>query len=198
MRPKVLVMAGGTASGKTTLARRLVAALGDQVLLLTHDRYYLDQPDPSVADFDHPDALETSLLVENLDDLLAGRSADLPVYDFPTHRRQPEVERVAPRPLVLVEGILVLSDPELKRRADLTVFVEAAADVRLARRVRRDAAKRGRTVPMILDRYLSMVRPAHLEFIEPCRKHADLVLDGEGSIEAAAAALEDAARRLLV
>lgn len=197
MKPRVLVMAGGTASGKTTLARRLVEALGDRVLLLNHDRYYLDQPDPSVADFDHPSALETRLLVENLDALLAGRPADLPIYDFPTHRRQPEVERVAPRPLILVEGILVLSDPELRRRADLTVYVEAAADVRLARRVRRDAAKRGRTVTMILDRYLAMVRPAHLQFIEPCREGADLVLDGEGPLDQAAASLEAAARRLL-
>lgn len=197
MTPKLLLMAGGTASGKSTLAKRLQARLGTQLLLLNHDRYYLDQPDPSVADFDHPSSLETSLLVKNLDDLLAGRPASLPVYDFPTHRRQPQVDVVQPRPLVLVEGILVLSEPALRQRADLTVFVHAPADVRLARRVRRDAAKRGRTVSMILDRYLTMVRPAHLAWIEPCRALADLEIDGEGDLDAATATLEAAARQLL-
>ena len=138
----VIGMAGGTASGKTTLAQHFAESLGERLLVITHDRYYRDIPEPRGYNYDHPDALDTQLLVENLDALRAGRPAKLPDYDFRNHRRRAEPERVSPRPLVLVEGILVLSDPALRSRMDYTVYVHTADDLRLIRRLRRDIVER--------------------------------------------------------
>ncbi len=197
-RPRLIVMAGGTASGKSTLARALAESLGDRLLLLEHDRYYIDHPDPDTADFDHPDSLETGLLVENLDALLAGRPARLPVYEFARHRRAPAPEVVAPRPIVLVEGILTLHHGPLADRADLRVFVDAPADVRLARRFVRDLARRGRTPESVRDRYLAMVRPAHERFVEPSRDRADLVLAGDGPFDVALTRLQAAIEALRI
>lgn len=193
-RPRLVVMAGGTASGKTTLAQALAERM--DLLLLNHDRYYRDIPDPASADFDHPDSLETDLLVQHVDELLAGRPAQLPVYEFRHHRRAAQTERAEPRPIILVEGILTLHHPGLADRADLSVFVHAEPDVRLARRVLRDIAARGRSPESVIDRYLGMVRPAHQEFIEPSRQRASLVLDGGGSFDAALAELQAAVASL--
>lgn len=195
--PRLVVMAGGSASGKSTLARLLQERMPDRLLLLQHDRYYRTLANPETADFDHPDALDTDLLVQNLDELMAGRPTALPVYDFPQHRRKEETETVAPRPILLVEGILTLAHGPLAQRADLRVFVHADADVRLARRLRRDLARRGRTLDSVLQRYLTQVRPGHLDFVEPSRGSAHLVLDGEGPVEDALASLEAAVRGLL-
>jgi len=186
-RPFVVVMAGGSASGKTTVAEGL-AAQGD-VLRISHDRYYLDAPDPTSHNFDHPDALETSLLVTQVEDLVAGGSVELPVYGFEGHRRAPHTDRADPRPIVLVEGILTLEHPPLARLADLRVFVHAPPDVRLARRILRDVAQRGRQLEGVVQRYLDHVRPMHDRFVEPSRAHADLVLDGERKPEALVAEL---------
>jgi uridine kinase len=180
IRPFVVGMAGGTASGKTTIARRVAERAS--AVLLTHDRYYKDAD--AQTNFDHPDSLETERLIADLDNLRAGRPADVPVYDFATHRRRPETERVEPRPVIVVEGILVLSSPTLRERFDLSVFVEASADVRLIRRVHRDMAERGRTLESVLSQYLATVRPMHTRYVQPAAAHAGLVLDGEGSIEA--------------
>lgn len=180
IRPFVVGMAGGTASGKTTLAHKVAVRTG--ATLITHDRYYRSADE--YTNFDHPDSLETDRLIEDLDRLRAGLPAELPVYDFATHSRRPETERVEPCPLVVVEGILVLSSPQLRARFDLAVFVEASADVRLIRRVRRDMAERGRTLDSVLAQYMATVRPMHNRFVQPAAAHAGLVLDGEGSIDA--------------
>ncbi len=181
MTPFVVVIAGGTASGKTSI----VDALEQQLpgcLRISHDRYYRDVPDPLTHDYDHPDALDTARLVADLAELRAGRAATLPVYDFKTHRRQDAEDTVQPAGLILVEGILVLHEPRLRALADLTVFVHADADLRLSRRIQRDMAKRDRTPADILRQYLDTVRPGHLRFVEPTRHHADVVLDGESEV----------------
>ncbi len=187
--PFIVGIAGGTASGKTTVARRVADRLG--ALLLTHDRYY-KSADAS-TNFDHPDSLDTARMVVDLDTLRAGNAASIPDYDFATHRRRAEEDVLAPTPVIVVEGILVLSDPALRARFDLAAFVDAPADVRLIRRVQRDVAERGRTVESVFAQYLATVRPMHEAFVAPSVTHADLVLDGtaevEGLVEAVCAAV---------
>ena len=176
-RPFVVVIAGGTASGKTTLAKG-VAADAD-VLLIGHDRYYRSAPEPASHNFDHPDALETTLLITQVRALIAGETVDLPIYGFEGHRRAPHTDRVSPSPIILVEGILTLAHPELAALADLRVYVHAPADVRLARRLLRDVAERGRDLDEVVHRYLDMVRPMHTQFVAPTKALADVVLDGQ-------------------
>jgi len=181
MTSRIIAIAGGSASGKSTLSSALVGQLGDEAALILHDRYYRDPPaeaDRARWNFDHPDSLETELLVSHLDQLRAGEAVGLPRYDFTTHGRAPGVDTVAPAPLIVVEGILVLADPALRARFDGTVFVDTPSDVRLARRLRRDVAERGRDPLGILDRYLAMVRPMHEAYVEPSKRHADLIVDG--------------------
>jgi uridine kinase len=189
-------LAGGTASGKTTIARSLVARWPG-ILPIAHDRYYHTVPDPSRHNYDHPSALDSALLCEHLDRLLAGEPTDLPLYDYSTHTRQPETERVEPAQVVLVEGILVLADPRLCERFHLTAYVHAPDDVRLMRRIRRDAVERARNVESVLNQYESTVRPMHLEYVAPCWKRAELVLDGEADIESEADRLARAIRARL-
>lgn len=186
--PFILLMGGGTASGKTTLARALAARHG--ALHLPHDRYYLDVPDPRRHNYDHPDALDTALLVQNLGELRAGRPAELPIYHFATHRRISQTERVEPAPLIIVEGILVLHDPGLREAASFRVYVHTADDLRLARRISRDAVERGREVPDVLRQYLGTVRPMHQTFVAPSRQWADLVVSGEVPIDEMVAEVE--------
>jgi uridine kinase len=178
-RPLVVGIAGGTASGKTTVARGVADRLG--ALLLTHDRYYRSAD--AHTNFDHPDALDTARMVADLDTLREGRPASLPDYDFATHRRRAAEDVVAPTPVIVVEGILVLADASLRARFDLAVFVDAPADVRLVRRVQRDVAERGRTVESVLAQYLATVRPMHEAFVAPSLAHAHLVLDGTAEVE---------------
>jgi uridine kinase len=183
MNPRIVGIAGGTASGKTTVAQALCAALGERCLLLTQDRYYRSLPDgvsPADYDFDHPSAFDNVRLVGDLSQLKAGRSVRVPVYDYAQHRRGPESDwtNEVPRPVILVEGILVLADVVLRQRFDVSVFVDVPADIRLARRIRRDLVTRGRCVEDILDQYERSVRPAHARCIEPTRAHADHILDG--------------------
>lgn len=188
-RPVVLGLAGGTASGKTTAAQALAERLGDRCLWVMHDRYYRDLPPeyraaPERFNFDHPDALETSLLVDHLDALRAGRPARVPRYDFATHRRAhaSDWDELTPRPVILVEGILVLAEPALRDRMDHRVFVDAPDDLRLIRRIRRDVAERGRGLADILEQYERTVRPMHEAFVKPSAGHAQLVLDGTAPI----------------
>lgn len=180
----VVGIAGGTASGKTTLARKVVEALGSEdCLLLTHDRYYYDVENPATFNYDHPDALETALLVEHVRALRIGEDVELPLYDFKTHTRRPEGVTTAPKATILVEGILVLEDEEMRALCDLMVYVDTPDDLRLARRIRRDVAERGRDVEEVLTRWLTTVRPMHIRHVEPSRACADVVLPGVGLLE---------------
>jgi uridine kinase len=182
--PKTLLvgLAGGTASGKTTIARNLVERWPG-LLCIAHDRYYHTVPDPGRHNYDHPSALDSALLCDNLDRLLTGQPAKLPCYDFATHTRLERTERVQPAQVVLVEGILVLADPRLSKRFHLKVYVHAPDDIRLMRRIRRDAVERARSVASVLRQYETTVRPMHMEYVAPCWERADIVLDGEASIE---------------
>ncbi len=193
---QVVGIAGGTASGKSTLTRALVDILGDRALYIAHDRYYRSLPDtfrdrPLEYNFDHPDALETDRLVRDLDALEAGRTVEIVDYDFGVCARAPRERwlRTAAREIVIVEGILALAEPTLRERFDLRVFVHTDADLRLARRLRRDIVERGDTPDGVIAQYLATVRPMHEAFVEPSRDHADVVLDGTAPVEAGVAAL---------
>ena len=187
MRPFIVGIAGGTGSGKTTVAKRIAAALpAPAVTTIEHDAYYRDRSDLSPDDraqlnYDHPDALETELLVEHLDRLRAGETIDVPVYDFKAHQRAPESRRVSPTPVVLVEGILVFVEPPLRERLDVKIFVDTDADIRIFRRIRRDMEHRGRTFESIREQYYRTVRPMHLQFVEPSKRTADLIIPEGGN-----------------
>jgi len=187
--PFVVVVAGGTASGKTTICRAFAKTMGAS--LIAQDRYYLDVPEPRGHNYDHPDALETSLLTHHVAALKAGQTVCLPVYQFHIHKRSSQTERVEPSDMLIVEGILTLDAEPLAALADLRVFVDAPADIRLARRLKRDVAERGRDVADVIDQYLGTVRPGHEKFVEPSREVADVILDG-------CAPVEDSLQRLLM
>ncbi len=179
-----IAIVGGTGSGKTTLASALAAQLGDRCAVIDHDSYYRDLSHLLPAararvNFDHPDSLENSLLVDHLHRLRAGRSIDKPTYCFATHTRKPERQWVEPRPVVIVEGILLLALTELRNAFDLKVFVEVDDDVRVLRRLLRDVSERGRTVQSVVSQWLQTVRPMHERFVAPSRRSADLVISGE-------------------
>ena len=182
----VIGIAGGSGSGKTTVQRRVMERFGPRrIALLDHDAYYHDlahlEPEQRARfNFDHPDALETGLLVDHVDQLLAGEPVEKPTYSFETHRRLPETETVEPRPVVLVDGILVLAEPALRVRMDVKLYVDAAPDVRLMRRLERDIHERGRSVESVLEQYRRTVRPMHLEFVEPSKRHADVIIPRGG------------------
>lgn len=184
--PIIVGVAGGTGSGKTTVVQRVVDALGeDRVAVIQHDSYYHDRSSIAPEDrlkinYDHPDALETSLLVEHLRELRAGRPIERPVYDFSNHTRRPETVTVEPRASVIVEGILILAAPELRGLMDIRVFVDTDADLRLIRRLERDVSQRGRTADAVLDQYLDTVRPMHLEFVEPSKRWAHMIIPEGG------------------
>lgn len=192
MKPFIVGVAGGTASGKTTLTSRAAVQLG--AVVLNHDRYYLDAPNPGHHDFDRPESLDTPLLCAHLAHLRAGEPVDVPVYDFATHTRKRVPERLEPAPILFVEGILVLAEPALRDALDFTVFVHADDDVRLARRIRRDTAERGRTWDDVLRQWFHTVRPAHKRWVAPAMDHADLVLDGEKVIDGEVHRLVEALR----
>ncbi len=181
-KPVIIGIAGGTGSGKTTVVQEILRALGDQdVLVIYHDSYYRDRghlpfEERARLNFDHPDALETELLAEHLASLQAGQAVDVPVYDFGSHTRKPERIHALPRPVIIVEGILVLADTRLRQAMDIKVFVETDADVRFIRRLQRDVQERGRTVASVIDQYLATVRPMHLEFVEPSKRYADIII----------------------
>ena len=186
MKAMILGVAGGTGSGKTTVAREILDAVGpDRIAFLAQDNYYRDveweSPDQLLAyNFDHPDALDTALFVEHLRALKGGRAIDLPVYDFVSHRRTAASRRIEARPVVLVEGILLFADPEIRGLCDFKVFVDTDADVRLVRRIRRDISERGRNVSDVLRQYMASVRPMHLEFVEPSKRWADVIVPEGG------------------
>jgi len=191
MRPIVIAVAGGTGSGKTTVAREILERVGTQhIAYIPHDAYYRDlshltPQERAQVNFDHPDSLETELLVEHLKKLRAGQSVEIPVYDFTTHTRTSHTRRVEPAPVVLVEGILVFAAPELRRLFDVKIYVDTDADVRFIRRLQRDIQERGRTVESVCEQYLSTVRPMHLEFVEPSKRYANIIIPEGGFNEVA-------------
>jgi uridine kinase len=199
----VVGVAGGTGAGKTTLARTLAEQLGeDRVLQLQHDAYYRDRRDLSPEargrlNFDHPDALETPLLIAHLQALRAGRPVEIPVYDFTAHARRASTRHVEPRPLILLEGILILCDAALREAMDLRVYVDTDDDVRLIRRLERDLRERGRTRETVMEQYQGSVKPMHREFVEPSRRFADLIVPGGAESRAAVDAVLDRIRSLL-
>ena len=182
----VIGIAGGSGSGKTTVTQAIVSAVGaDNVTLLQQDSYYRDFGDLSAEqrlaiNWDHPETLENELLVAHVRALRAGAAIAVPRYDFRAYRRLPEAIPLAARPVVVVEGILILAEPELRRLMDIKVFVDADADVRFIRRLVRDVADRGRSVESVIEQYLATVRPMHLEFVEPSKRYADLIIPEGG------------------
>jgi uridine kinase len=184
--PLVIGVAGGSGSGKTTVVRNIIEALGDgHVSVLEHDRYYRDHPelrleDRAALNYDHPDALETDLLVRHVEALRAGRAVEVPTYDFSRHARRSTTDRVEPRTAIIVEGILIFTDAALRGLMDVKVFVDTDDDTRFIRRLQRDISERGRTVESVIDQYLSTVKPMHLEFAEPSKRYADVIVPSGG------------------
>jgi len=182
----IVGVAGGTGSGKTTVSEAILDRVGrDRIAYLQHDSYYRDRShlppeERGEANFDHPDALETELMVEQLRTLQQGRSIEVPVYDFTRHVREEETRTLRPRPVVLVEGILVLAEETLRRQMDVKLYVDTDADLRFIRRLRRDISERGRTLESVVEQYLEDVRPMHLEFVEPSKRYADLIIPEGG------------------
>jgi uridine kinase len=180
LRPLVIGIGGGSGSGKTTIAQAVVSGLSG-VGLIQHDSYYRHQPHLSFPDrtrvnYDHPDSLETELLIKHLQSLKAGESIARPTYDFTLHLRADQTELVDPAPVLIVDGILVLADADLRAEFDLKIYVDTDPDIRLARRLRRDMDERGRSPASVIDQYLTTVRPMHLEFVEPSKRYADLII----------------------
>jgi uridine kinase len=184
--PLVIGVAGGSGSGKTTVVRRLVESVGDDhVTVLDHDRYYRDRLDLRLEDraalnWDHPDSLETDLMVRHVAELRAGRAIEAPTYDFARYQRRTTTDHLTARRAVIVEGILVFSDPALRAQMDVKVFVDTDADTRFIRRLQRDVAERGRTMASVIEQYLGTVKPMHLEFVEPSKRYADVILPQGG------------------
>jgi uridine kinase len=185
-RSLVVGIAGGTGSGKTTVAHKLAAAMPEgRCVTIEHDAYYRDQshlpPDErATINYDHPASLESTLLAEHLRELRGGKPVDVPIYDFATHTRRAEKRRVVPAAVIIVEGILVFCDASLREQMDIKIFVDTDADIRLMRRIRRDLEVRGRTFQSVRDQYYATVRPMHLEYVEPTKRWADLIVPEGG------------------
>lgn len=186
MRPVIIGIAGGTGSGKTSIARAIYDRVGkDRIEWISHDSYYrnfegLTPEERHNINWDHPDSLETELLARHVDVLCKGSAVDVPIYDFAAYARKAETQRVEPRRVVIVEGILVLAEPELRKRIDIKLFVDTPADIRLVRRLMRDIGGRGRSVESVIEQYVTTVRPMHEEFVEPSKRYADLIIPEGG------------------
>jgi uridine kinase len=184
--PVIIGIAGGTGSGKTTIASVILDRVGaERIAVLAHDAYYKDLSDlpethREAINFDHPDSLETDLLVEHLRQLRAGKSVQVPVYDFTAHTRTDLTMQINPQPVILVEGILVFTEPELTELLDVKIFVDTPPDIRFIRRLQRDIEERGRTVTSVIHQYETTVRPMHEEFVEPSKRQADVIIPEGG------------------
>lgn len=189
--PLVIGVAGGTGSGKTTVANVILQSVGaDRIAYVPHDAYYRSFSDLPKAqgdqiNWDHPDSLETNLMIAHIKALKAGQAVELPVYDFTTHVRTARTLRVEPQPILLVEGILIFADPQLRELFEVKIFVDTDADLRFIRRLQRDIAERGRTPASVIRQYLETVRPMHLEFVEPSKRYADVIIPEGGYNEVA-------------
>lgn len=190
MIPKaVIAIAGGTGSGKTTFANRIVDQLPHHIALLTHDAYYKDNrhlsyEERSKLNYDHPDSFDSDLFLEHVKALKSGKAVERPVYNFSTHLREDFTVRIEPLEIVLVEGILILENPLLRKQFDLKIFVDTDADVRILRRITRDIRERGRTLDSTVDQYLNTVKPMHEAFVEPTKRYANVIIPEGGYNEA--------------
>ena len=185
-RPIIVGLAGGTGSGKSTFVAAILKGLDTRdVIVISHDSYYRDRSllpveDRANINYDHPDALETFLLLDHLRRLLEGKAVEIPIYDLVTHTRRPEIRRLKPCKVIIVEGILILADPELRELLDIKVFIDADADIRFIRRMERDLTERGRTRESVVKQYTESTRAMHFEFVEPSRRFADVIVPGGG------------------
>lgn len=189
-RPIIIGVAGGSGSGKTTVVRKLFEQFADSVALIEQDAYYKDQAHLTFEErlhtnYDHPHAFDHDLLIEHLNHLLDHQAIDKPVYDYTLHTRATETIRVDPKNVVIIDGILILEDQRLRDMMNVKVYVDTDADVRILRRVERDIKRRGRTLESVIDQYLNVVRPMHLQFVEPSKRYADLIIPEGGFNEVA-------------
>jgi len=184
--PLVIGVAGGSGSGKTTVSQAILSRVGrDRIAFLEHDLYYQDLSHMPLeqrrqVNLDHPDAFDNGLCIEHLDALIRGEPVEVPTYNYTTYMRQSEVNLVLPQPVVLIEGILIFADRDLRKRMDIKLFVDAEGDTRFIRRLQRDIRERGRTVESVIDQYMKTVRPMHLEFVEPSKRYADIIIPRGG------------------
>ena len=187
----MIAIAGGSGSGKTTVAQEILNRVGpDRIAYLPHDAYYKDLSglppiQKAEVNFDHPNSLETELLIEHVIQLRGGNPVELPVYDFSTHSRTEKTVPISPHRVIVVEGILILAEPELRQLFDLKLFVDTDSDLRFIRRLQRDISERGRTPESVIKQYMKTVRPMHLEFVEPSKRYADVIIP-EGGFNTAA------------
>lgn len=186
MKPTIVGVSGGTGSGKTTIVQQVINSLGsNDIAVIQHDSYYLDRGHLPINErerinYDHPDALETDLLTRHLQDLCSEHPVEIPIYDFVTHTRKGVTRAVFPKKVIIVEGILIFVDAKLRELINIKVFVDTDADTRFIRRLERDTTERGRTVQSVVQQYLGTVKPMHLEFVEPTKQYADIVIPGGG------------------
>lgn len=183
--PLIIGIAGGTGSGKTTVATKIASFFADSCVIIAHDCYYRDQSNLKMGErkktnYDHPDSLETTLLIEHLLQLKKGKAVLVPEYDFTNHNRAKTTKKVSVKPIIIVEGILLFENVKLRNMMDIKLFIDTDADVRLGRRITRDIQERGRTLDFSLNQYLTMSRPMHQAFVEPTKKYADIILPHGG------------------
>jgi uridine kinase len=182
----IIGICGGTGSGKTTVANRILQSVSaEEVVFIQQDLYYRNLKDMpldyrNAANFDHPDAIDNELLANHLKKLKAGESVELPIYDFRTHSRLPDTTPIQAKPIVIVEGILIFAEARLREQMDIKVFVDTPDDIRFIRRLRRDIAERGRTLDSVIEQYMATVRPMHMQFIEPSKRFADVIIPEGG------------------
>ncbi len=185
MKPLIIGIAGGTGSGKTTLVDRLKEQFGDDISVLTHDSYYAAHHDLTLEErqalnYDHPASFDTDRMIQDLEDLKAGKTIHCPVYDYTVHDRLEETKEIAPNKVIIVEGILVFDNKALRDLMDIKIFVDTDADVRILRRILRDVKERGRTLDSVIEQYLSTVKPMHEQFVEPAKRYADVIVPEGG------------------
>jgi uridine kinase len=185
----IIGICGGTGSGKTTIARKIIETVGsDKVALITQDSYYRNLADMPLderhqVNFDHPDSIDSEMLANHLKRLKLGQPIEMPIYDFKTHTRSEKTQRIEPKPVIIVEGILIFAEPKILNLLDVKIYVDTPDDIRFIRRLQRDIRERGRTVESVIEQYFSTVRPMHFEFVEPSKRYADIIIPEGGNTE---------------